>query len=677
MTAKWNFEILKPGSMERNPVSEEFFTNDTRLEAVIRESIQNSIDANDDTALVKVRIYFSGREDALSAAAYAKYRGEAGDARYTDPGSGLLKPVPAADEPCPYLVIEDFFTVGLTGDVNEKPLTPQSGATRKDWNYYNYFFRENGTSKGAEGTLGSWGAGKCVFQRASRLKTSFALSVRDNYEPRRFLVGKATLQIHRDDKRQTWAPDGWFGTVDEYDETRPNRIVKRPITDDATIDQFIADFNISRKDEPGTSIVIPYINLADDDDNASAAFSERNIVRSVMRNFLVSIQNGELEVEVQVGRNATKIVIDRNSFAEDAVYLPDPGDKTAVVTKLHHQLIGEAFGGALPKERVFELKPPPGNYPKWCLEMFGEDQLKNLKKCLQQKGPVLIKVPMPVMKKVNGKVETVQGGFEVAIMRAELPRAMPPVFYRVGLLIYGVQPSFHSNYVAAVVVGRNPAADLLVAAEPPSHSEWHRDVDRLKSNYDKPWPHLLYVTYAVRNILDYIASADKTPNFDPLSDIFGIPKKKPEHDNDAGRTNADDSGGEGDETDETDIPPPKMERIVGVEQKSEGGRKGFKLFNGPALATARKFPFTVKLKVGYDTYRGLDWSPFDFDLEKKDKIAIDIVKGAGVVAYTAKGNALSLTVVKPEEFEVDLLGFDENRDVIVDKIRYDYGKEEE
>jgi len=54
---EWNFSIFNPGDTERNPISEEFFTNDTRLEAVIRESIQNSIDANDSTPFVRVRIF--------------------------------------------------------------------------------------------------------------------------------------------------------------------------------------------------------------------------------------------------------------------------------------------------------------------------------------------------------------------------------------------------------------------------------------------------------------------------------------------------------------------------------------------------------------------------------------------------------------------------------------------
>ena len=41
----WFFDKLGPDDMERNPVSEEFFAGGTRLEAVIMESLQNSLDA--------------------------------------------------------------------------------------------------------------------------------------------------------------------------------------------------------------------------------------------------------------------------------------------------------------------------------------------------------------------------------------------------------------------------------------------------------------------------------------------------------------------------------------------------------------------------------------------------------------------------------------------------------
>lgn len=675
-TPQWNFDALKPGTMERNPVSEEFFTNDTRLEAVIRESIQNSIDANDATPFVRVRIYFSGADDALPAADYAKYR-ESGDKWFDDPGSGLLKPVPGKDEPCPFVVIEDFSTVGLTGDVDEKPMTPQSGPTRKDWNYYNYFFRENGTSKGAEGTLGSWGAGKCVFQRASRLKTSFALSVRDGYEPRKFLVGKATLQIHRDDSLVTWAPDGWFGTVEEPDDATPNRIVKRPITDEETIRRFAEDFNITRTDDqPGTSIVIPYVHLAESADDDSETFNKTNLVRSVLRNFLISIQKGELEVEIQVGKSGEVIFVNKDTFSESAAFLPEAGKKDSVVTRLHHALVDKAFGGSLPPDRVFDLAMPDGLYPKWTPGMFTADQLKALKKCLQQKDPVLVRVPMPVLKK--GEAEPLRGRFDVAIMRADLARPLPPVFYRIGLLVYNVQPSFHSNCVAAVVVDRDPVADMLVAAEPPSHSEWHRDVDRLKAGYDKPWHHLQYVTHAVREILDAVAAADKEPDYDPLADVFGIPKTSDDSDDPVPAPDPKPTPKPGPGPTPPPNPPAEpKKRIVDIAGKSEGGLKGVRIFAGPGLAEAKSFPFTVRMKIGYDTYNGLDWSPFDFDLSANDRITITVEKGAGAVALLAKDNILVLTVNRPEDFEVSLVGFDPNRDLIVDKVRYDYGKEEE
>ena len=197
MQPSWSFDKVPPGTMERNPVSEEFFTNGTRLEAVIRESLQNSLDAADGgSEPVRVRIYFSGDECKLPVEKMRRYF-SGGEKRFTDPKNGLVVPWQTLSEPCRYLVIEDFNTTGLTGITDERPLK-EDVEHRNDWNYYNYFFRENGSTKVGANTLGSWGAGKCVFQRASKLKCSFTYSVRDNYEPRSFVVGKATLKFHTD-----------------------------------------------------------------------------------------------------------------------------------------------------------------------------------------------------------------------------------------------------------------------------------------------------------------------------------------------------------------------------------------------------------------------------------------------------------------------------------------------
>lgn len=99
MQPSWSFDEVPPGTMERNPVSEEFFTNGTRLEAVIRESLQNSLDATDGGGEpVRVRIYFSSDEGKLPAEKMQRYF-TGGEKRFTDPKNGLVAPSQTLSEP--------------------------------------------------------------------------------------------------------------------------------------------------------------------------------------------------------------------------------------------------------------------------------------------------------------------------------------------------------------------------------------------------------------------------------------------------------------------------------------------------------------------------------------------------------------------------------------------------
>ena len=84
------------------------------------------------------------------------------------------------------------------------------------------------------------------------------------------------------------------------------------LTDVDFISRFREDFNIRRDDEPGTSIAIPYINLSENAENEGAQFNGRNLVRAVLRNFLVAIHEGKLKVVVKVGKNGTETVIDKS-----------------------------------------------------------------------------------------------------------------------------------------------------------------------------------------------------------------------------------------------------------------------------------------------------------------------------------------------------------------------------
>ena len=67
-----------------------------------------------------------------------------------------LREAPALTEPCSFLVVEDFGTVGLTGDVHSDDI---DGAQ----NSFVDFLRSDGRTRKSTGEQGRWGVGTNVF----------------------------------------------------------------------------------------------------------------------------------------------------------------------------------------------------------------------------------------------------------------------------------------------------------------------------------------------------------------------------------------------------------------------------------------------------------------------------------------------------------------------------------
>lgn len=321
----WHFVPHQAGTTKRNPVSAEFFANDTHLDAIVREAIQNSLDAHDGKKRVGVRIYFSGNSDvALKGVQYKNYLANA-QTHYEAEGNGLARPIPTEQDDCPFLAIEDFETTGLTGSVSEAPL--KSEKNRAAWNYHDYFYCDGSTSKGRTAntdTLGSWGAGKCTFMRASRLKTVFTLSVREGYEPRKFLAGKMTLQGYQDDDGVDWLPDAIFGVSCDKLTGNSNRCFPVLPLDEAGngafIKQFELDFKLARGDRTGTSIVIPYVRFDKNSEEGDRSEDvKQDLVRAVLRNFLTALVDDRLEVTVSTGLAEDDIVINKDKLQELSV----------------------------------------------------------------------------------------------------------------------------------------------------------------------------------------------------------------------------------------------------------------------------------------------------------------------------------------------------------------------
>ena len=119
--AEWFFRKKSKVEVERDPGWDEYFTsNRSTVESLVRESIQNSLDATaqkcrrDPLADKQsvVRIFYSGDKAALAPAAYAEYLDGAAS-HYAAEECGIG----AVQGKCPFFVIEDFNTDGLVGDI--------------------------------------------------------------------------------------------------------------------------------------------------------------------------------------------------------------------------------------------------------------------------------------------------------------------------------------------------------------------------------------------------------------------------------------------------------------------------------------------------------------------------------------------------------------------------------
>ena len=116
MSVSWTFTLKAKNERTRNPVSGEFFASDAIKnagEALIREAIQNSLDARPDrpNGQAQVRIYVSGAAKTLPPAAHQNWFGSAWS-HYLAPKNGLRPGKVTRDKKCGFLVFDEFDTTG-------------------------------------------------------------------------------------------------------------------------------------------------------------------------------------------------------------------------------------------------------------------------------------------------------------------------------------------------------------------------------------------------------------------------------------------------------------------------------------------------------------------------------------------------------------------------------------
>lgn len=680
--AGWFFSAKGINDKERDPGWDEYFSsNRSTVESLVRESIQNSLDAAKLTGAKQslVRIFYSGEKAALPESEYADYLkcadGTSAVDHYTAEGCGL----PMVSGPCEYFVIEDFNANGLTGDIfRENENEP----------YFKFLKCENKSTKGEQGTIGKWGIGKVVFPIASRLRTFFAYSIRnekkfDLEHPKEVLVGSCLLRYHSVGGCR-YTPDGWWGGA----QVKEGQFVGRnqPVSmvgfeadfaklfdtqciGDKIISDFKRRFRITRKDESGLSVVVPYVEKIDPDE----------LKRSIVENYMVALVSGNLRVEFRVGDGPVTVydaahAADILDFLERLSSAADADDDTKRSAEMFKMVL-DAY--TKPDDGVRCVKSHAGYCPNWQDEQFDEELLKAIRKDLDASsahdaGVSVIDVPIVINKK--RATEWPEAKFRVILRRTSSAHLqVRPRFYRNGLYISHVGANRVSGYMAVVILEGDVAA-MMNEAEPPSHTQWFANTGSFSKIYNNAQQIINYVKLAPWRIVQHVDAAQDDDDYEALKGYFSLsrqqlkasPKKRGR-----GKSSGSNGGGAGDGsgasgkrngTSGRPAVPPKpylLEKYV----DADSGKSCFRVIAKPE--TFRGFMFTAELS--YLTISGKN---------VYDKNDFSVLKGGGIRIF-AEGEPVTMRFPAPNriealigeaarDFVIDVKGFDPNRDLQVD-----------
>ena len=281
---QWHFAELGENAGDEGPNSAMSQTfSQFPCSALVRESIQNSLDAVVDTSK-PVKVCFNHREFEKSdypqffklqdnIKACLDYYCDNVNAKRIYP---RMVQYVKDNERIGFIRVEDFNTKGMTYDSNNKNTT------------FYAFVRSAGVSvKEAEGAGGSFGFGKAAFFVMSPINTIIVSTKNINDEC--FFEGVTRLCTHRTDGKKR-SHMGFYDNNGGQPTSDPD-LIPKPF----------------KRDETGTSIGITGVGY----DEWSK--SKEEIVKEVLRNFFVAIMQGKLVVIVD-GRNST----DKGAITIDA-----------------------------------------------------------------------------------------------------------------------------------------------------------------------------------------------------------------------------------------------------------------------------------------------------------------------------------------------------------------------
>lgn len=620
---KWFFRAQNPGEITRDPIIGEFFSTEAienPAEALVREGIQNALDAKTGQE-VRVRIFLAGGDHALNGSQVSPWLDNIWDHLYSE-GNGL-RDVPSQNDPCSYLVFEDFGTTGLQGDIHQPFDEPRNK------NSFFYFFRAEGRSGKSETDRGRWGIGKHVFPRSSRISAYFGLTVRAD-DNANLLMGHVVLKSHKMNGNN-YAPDGYFG------ESGRDSDFVLPMQDRKTLARFCKDFHLSRDEEPGLSVVVPYVDQE---------ITAQHLKRAVISDYFYPILKGELIVAIDEGNHSSRI--DANSLPHEITLL-DTKEKDDLISLagFANWVIHHSTG------KEYLLRPCTLDAPAWSDDLIPEDMIENMRRDLDTGRSMAFHVGI----KVHGKGKKPTLSYFNVYLCQDGYKSGRPIFIREGIIISDIRGAPRTPGVRSlVVVEDKPLATLLGDSENPAHTQWQKDSSNFKNKYPNGKNYIEFVTRIVSNIVSALGAQEKQKDPYLLADIFSLPLEA-----------IDDQA-----KSPFEIPQPKdgkgsSARSLKIKSQEKPFQiskihGGFKVTPGPSKIEP---PVQLRVLTAYHLRRGNPLSkyhPSDFRLDNPPINYKDSLKG--ILIAKVENNQLLLQITEPD-FQLVVKGFDARRDLFV------------
>jgi len=628
---QWHFNKRRKGDRKRERKIADFFSADVISEIgepLVREGIQNALDASSRDGKVSVRINYSGKDEGLAPEAMAVYLGD-GWEHFSAPECEL-RDLPDPGGNCPFLVFEDFGTTGLGGDPNAWEV--KEGV---DNPFFNFYRAEGASPKTGTDQIGSHGVGKCAFGWSSRIGAFFGLTVREE-DHRRLLMGTALLKYHHIGKN-SYMPDGDFGDLRHEEEDDPIIV---PVEQDELLDRFSKDFGLQRDRTPGLSVVVPWPELQVEGGlpGIEAERKVDSLTRSVIRSFFDPIIRGRLEVSITAPKHEVRLT--KETIRDAMCRLSEE-----VVNELKPFVDLAEWGAALPDSEFTTIEYPPDNKaPRWRAGLISETDTEAMRKRLHDGENLAVRVPVYVKKKAG---EQTASFFDVLI--AHDTRGSSLAFVRGGLLIPGVKGMGAGGYSAVVLVEDRDLTTFLGDSENPAHTEWQTRQPNFKGKYSYADETIVFVRNSVHNIIHLLTEDDEEKDPAALLGFFSLPGEEGDPIGPAGP---------GGVRKRRPKPPPKKIPTEPRPCRISGTNDGFRVSPGDG-----KQPEAVEIKMAYDNrMRGnpiSKYSATDFSLTQSN-----ITDQRGIEIVACEQNRIAMKIID-SEFKLVVGGFDPNRDLYI------------